>query len=395
MLYPGRHVIRPGCPLIVTEGELDALLLAQELGDLAAIVTLGSASARPTTDVLAALLPAPAWYAATDADEAGDRAAERWPARARRARPPAKDWTDAHRAGIDLRRWWQERLVFESFLARLQARGIRLNGQIVRPRIGIGTVTGRVIYTDPALQTLPEGDRLARLAPATEGRVFVRADYGQIEPRILHAVSYRRGLIGWDAGDDLYRTLAPEGDRDAVKVAVNKIINGGQPDPGAIDLLAEFIRAVEEFRDELAADARSRGCVVTLAGRPIPLAAAETNFEGKAINRLVQGTAADIFNAAAANLARSLGALGNVAFLLFDEVWVECAPADVPAVAAVVEAEMMTAGLALGITIPVRIDPEPDLPPRSSWDQLSHRRWGPAVGDAEPGIIVPHPMENP
>jgi hypothetical protein len=47
------------------------------------------------------LLRCPRWYAAHDADDAGDRAAAEWPARAVRVRPPApdKDWTEVHAAG--------------------------------------------------------------------------------------------------------------------------------------------------------------------------------------------------------------------------------------------------------------------------------------------------------
>jgi hypothetical protein len=108
-IYPGPEAIRPGAPLIIAEGEFDALLLGQELGELAAIVTLGSASAKPGPDVLGAMLPAPIWYLATDADDAGDRAASGWPERARRVRPPApfKDWTEAHASGCNrLRYLW-------------------------------------------------------------------------------------------------------------------------------------------------------------------------------------------------------------------------------------------------------------------------------------------------
>jgi hypothetical protein len=112
-IYPGPGGIRRDAPLIVTEGEFDALLLGQELGELAAVVTLGSASARPEGDILGMMLPAPSWFIATDADDAGDRSAEGWPARARRVRPPAsgKDWTEAAHVGIDLRRWWMEEVL--------------------------------------------------------------------------------------------------------------------------------------------------------------------------------------------------------------------------------------------------------------------------------------------
>jgi hypothetical protein len=110
-IYPRPSVIEPGEPLVIVEGELDALLLGQELTELAAVVTLGSASARPEGSIYLAMLPSPAWYVATDADDAGDKAASKWPPRARRVRPPiGKDWTEARQAGVNLRRWWTDRL---------------------------------------------------------------------------------------------------------------------------------------------------------------------------------------------------------------------------------------------------------------------------------------------
>jgi len=111
ILYPDPRVIRPGQPLIVVEGELDCLLLAQELGELAVVVTRGSASSG-FESARALMRPAAPWYIATDADPAGDRAAEGWPARARRASPPSpfKDWTEARQAGVNLLRWWTDRL---------------------------------------------------------------------------------------------------------------------------------------------------------------------------------------------------------------------------------------------------------------------------------------------
>jgi hypothetical protein len=107
--YPGPEVIRPGRPLIITEGEFDALLLGQELAPFdVAVLTLGSASARPGPAVLGRLLAAAPWFVATDRDEAGDKAAVGWPACALRIRPPGtfKDWTEVRQGGVDLRRWW-------------------------------------------------------------------------------------------------------------------------------------------------------------------------------------------------------------------------------------------------------------------------------------------------
>jgi hypothetical protein len=111
-IYPCTDAIEPGRPLVNVEGELDALLLGQELRDLAAVVTLGSASGKPDPGILANLLPAAPWFLALDGDTAGDKAADGWPARAVRVRPPEpfKDWTEAAQAGVNLRCWWLPRL---------------------------------------------------------------------------------------------------------------------------------------------------------------------------------------------------------------------------------------------------------------------------------------------
>ena len=110
LCYPGPGALRPDRPLIVTEGELDALCLGDAVGELATVVTLGSASARPTPAILDRLPSNIPLYIATDRDEAGDNAALAWPAHARRVRPPApfKDWTEARSGGVDLARWWRD-----------------------------------------------------------------------------------------------------------------------------------------------------------------------------------------------------------------------------------------------------------------------------------------------
>jgi hypothetical protein len=111
-VFPNPAVIQAGRPLVIVEGEFDALLLGQELRDLAAVVTLGSASSRPDPAILGVTLAAPIWFVAHDADVAGDKAASEWPARAVRVRPPGalKDWTEAAQAGVNLHRWWLARL---------------------------------------------------------------------------------------------------------------------------------------------------------------------------------------------------------------------------------------------------------------------------------------------
>jgi hypothetical protein len=96
---------------IVVEGEFDAILVWQEVGDLVDVLTLGNASGRLTDRWLPCLLPIRRFWIATDSDPAGHQAAAYWldvtGGRGRRILPPsgAKDVGDAWLAGADIRAW--------------------------------------------------------------------------------------------------------------------------------------------------------------------------------------------------------------------------------------------------------------------------------------------------
>jgi hypothetical protein len=107
-IFPGPSSLRPGKPLIFCEGEFDCLLLRQELEEYdLAVTTLGSASSRVSQAIQDRMLMAPTWFAALDGDQAGDKSAATWPARAKRIRPPApyKDWGEVHAAGFNMIRY--------------------------------------------------------------------------------------------------------------------------------------------------------------------------------------------------------------------------------------------------------------------------------------------------
>ncbi len=116
-LYPGRSGIVAGQPVVIVEGEFDALLLGQELHGVAPVVTLGSAGNKPSPRVKNALLAAAPWIVAGDNDEAGEKSADGWLSRSDRCvrvstpEGSGKDWTEAHQSGLDLRAWWHETLV--------------------------------------------------------------------------------------------------------------------------------------------------------------------------------------------------------------------------------------------------------------------------------------------
>lgn len=99
--------------VVICEGELDAVLLWQEAGDLVDVVAIGTKGAKVALPVLTYLVGASHWLVALDNDaerEAGDWG--RFSARVHRVRPPkGNDLTDFHQAGGDLRGWVTEHLI--------------------------------------------------------------------------------------------------------------------------------------------------------------------------------------------------------------------------------------------------------------------------------------------
>ena len=95
----------------VVEGELDALLLWQEIRDWADVLTLGGASGSVSSRWFPILMRPKRFWIATDNDEAGEKAAKGWlnltGEKGRRILPPggAKDITEAWQKGENLWTW--------------------------------------------------------------------------------------------------------------------------------------------------------------------------------------------------------------------------------------------------------------------------------------------------
>jgi DNA primase len=112
-LYNG-DALRPGCTALIVEGEFDALLAQQTLGQNAVVVTLGSAATTLPRRWLARLKEAECVYSCLDNDAAGRRATARlkeWlgeqhqPLRL----PQGKDITEfvvAHDGNLEM--WWTQ-----------------------------------------------------------------------------------------------------------------------------------------------------------------------------------------------------------------------------------------------------------------------------------------------
>jgi len=108
--WPGIHPA-----VVITESELDALLVWQEVGDLVNVIALGSSSARPRDPAAHALLQAACWIGyALDGDAAGDKELTWWQQNFDTVHdirlPGAKDPGEMASGGQSVRAWLTFRL---------------------------------------------------------------------------------------------------------------------------------------------------------------------------------------------------------------------------------------------------------------------------------------------
>lgn len=197
------------------------------------------------------------------------------------------------------------------------------------------------------LHNLPAEMRPA--VTADEGCVFVRADLGQIEPRVLAAVSGDAALIAATNDADLYAPVAERlrVTRDVAKVAVLGAMYGattGESAHALRGLEREYPTAMGFLADAAAAGQRGDD-VFTIGGRRVRMWIDDTvDDEGRgdidrarrvaaargrfARNAVIQGAAAEFFKVWAIIVRARGAALGaEVVLCLHDELLVH-APAD-------------------------------------------------------------------
>jgi DNA polymerase I-like protein with 3'-5' exonuclease and polymerase domains len=242
----------------------------------------------------------------------------------------------------------------------------------------IGTSTGRFASGEkgvsPNAQNIPADYRKFFIAPA--GRVFVDADYSQIEVRILAKMLEEEALLKvYERGEDVYRDTAASmlgletvedvsGEQRNLAKALMLGMSYGMSPRGlpyyafktfgiamSPEEANDYVRAfyglypkIEAYHREVLAELGEMGGVDqrTLLGR---LRADITN-RNEAINAPVQGTAADVLKLALAKVYEGLKSLGETAFVVaavHDEILVECDEDDADEVAAIVEKAMVEA----------------------------------------------------
>jgi DNA polymerase I len=197
------------------------------------------------------------------------------------------------------------------------------------------------------LHNMPAAMR--RAVVAADGHVFVRADLGQIEPRVLAAVSGDQALVLATRADDLYAPVAAQLglDRPTAKVAVLGAMYGQTTGHGAQALrrLNAAYPVAMAYLDAADRAGQAGRDLRTYGGRLIVLSTTEPRSASRAAaygryarNAMIQGAAAELFKMWAVTVrARCAPLGGRVVLCLHDELLVHCRREHGEAVSRIVE----------------------------------------------------------
>jgi DNA polymerase-1 len=195
---------------------------------------------------------------------------------------------------------------------------------------------------------------------AAPGHVFVRADLGQIEPRVLAAVSGDPAFAAATRAADLYAPVgaALKVERPVAKVAVLAAMYGqtsGAAGEALKDLERAYPTAMAYLRRAYDEGVAARA-VHTFGGRRVPMwrtpdgtapGAVGALVAGRgrfARNAVIQGAAAELFKAWAATVRHTTRAHGaRIVLCLHDELILHVPAANAQAVAAEVDAALSAA----------------------------------------------------
>lgn len=244
------------------------------------------------------------------------------------------------------------------------------------------TVTGRISSTEPNMQNIPTrtelGRELRRMFIASNGRIFVDADYSQIELRVLAAIADDAAMKkAFSDGADIHTETAAQ----VLKIPANEVTKEQRSRAKAvnfgivygigdfslakdlkisvkearryIDSYLEHYSGVKAYMERIKEEARQNGYVKTLMNRVryIPeLKSSNYNTrmfgERVALNTPIQGTAADIIKLAMVRVHRRLEAEGlssKLVLQVHDELIIEAEPSEEEQVKKILRQEMENA----------------------------------------------------
>ena len=244
------------------------------------------------------------------------------------------------------------------------------------------TATGRISSTEPNLQNIPTrfelGKQVRKIFKPEPGKVYIDADYSQIELRVLAHMSEDTHMVqAFKDGEDIHRQAASKvfktpmdevtKEQRSNAKAVNFGIVYGISDFGlgeqlgisrkiAKQYIEEYLQeyaGIKNFMDDMKEKAKETGYVETLFNRRRYIPELKSNNymvrqfgERAAMNTPIQGTAADIMKIAMINVYKKLieeKLDAKIVLQVHDEMMIEAPLAEAEKVKEIVKTEMESA----------------------------------------------------
>ena len=244
------------------------------------------------------------------------------------------------------------------------------------------TATGRISSTEPNLQNIPTrfelGKRVRKVFKPEEGKVYIDADYSQIELRVLAHISEDKHMIdAFNHNEDIHKQAASKVFKTPIDEvtkeqrsnakAVNFGIVYGISDFGLAEQLGisrkkakqyidEYLTeyaGIKEFMENIIEKAKEKGYVETLFHRRryVPELSSKNymvrQFGNRvAMNTPIQGTAADIMKIAMINVNKELkkrGLEAKIVLQVHDEMMIEAPESEKEEIKDIMKREMETA----------------------------------------------------
>ena len=244
------------------------------------------------------------------------------------------------------------------------------------------TATGRISSTEPNLQNIPTrfelGKQVRKIFKPEAGKVYIDADYSQIELRVLAHMSEDTHMVqAFKDGEDIHKQAASKVFKTPMEEvtkeqrsnakAVNFGIVYGISDFGlgeqlgisrkvAKQYIQEYLQeyeGIKNFMDGIKESAKETGYVETLFNRRRYIPELKSNNymvrqfgERAAMNTPIQGTAADIMKIAMINVYRILvenGLKAKIVLQIHDEMMIEAPLDEAEKVKEIIKKEMESA----------------------------------------------------
>ena len=244
------------------------------------------------------------------------------------------------------------------------------------------TATGRISSTEPNLQNIPTrfelGKRVRKVFIPEEGKVYIDADYSQIELRVLAHMSKDKHMIeAFINGEDIHKQAASKVFKTPIDEvtkeqrshakAVNFGIVYGISEFGlgeqlgisrklAKQYIEEYLQeysGIKDFMEKMKETAKQTGYVETLFNRRRYIPELKSNNymvrqfgERAAMNTPIQGTAADIMKIAMIKVKEELekqNLKSKIVLQVHDEMMIEAPLEEAKKVKQIVKTEMESA----------------------------------------------------